>query len=101
MTDGPATDILEWAILLPITFIFQRQSMRFDPAIAAHQSFTSAEKSCELGDDLDEAREAEATFSATAGDEAKAAYRTLQAIGNSILRQRRFRSFLFTLLGNR
>jgi len=68
--------------------------MRFDPAIAAHQSFMLAVQSGELGDDLDGAREAEATFSATAGDEAKAAYRTLHAIGERRPEARSFQEFL-------
>ena len=55
--------------------------VQFDPAIAAQGSFTRAQDSGELGDDLEQAREAEAIFSASAGREARAAYFSLQEIG--------------------
>ena len=55
--------------------------MQFDPAIAAQASFTRARDSGELGLDLEQAREAEAIFSGSAGREARDAYFTLQALG--------------------
>lgn len=55
--------------------------MQFDPAIAAQASFTRAQDSVELGPDLEQAREAEAIFSGSAGREATAAYFTLVALG--------------------
>ena len=55
--------------------------MQFDPAIAAQSSFSRAQDSGELGDDLEQAREAEAIFSGSAGREARDAYFALQALG--------------------
>jgi hypothetical protein len=55
--------------------------MHFDPAIAAQTSFTRARNSGELGDDLEQAQEAEAIFSSSAGNEARAAYFALVALG--------------------
>ncbi|TLY20715.1 MAG: hypothetical protein E6K68_07490 [Nitrospirae bacterium] len=55
--------------------------MQFDPAIAAQASFTRAQNSGELGPDLEQARAAEAIFSASAGREATAAYYTLLELG--------------------
>ena len=55
--------------------------MHFDPAIAAQTSFTRAQDSGELGGDLEQAREAEAIFSGSAGREATAGYFTLLALG--------------------
>ena len=55
--------------------------MQFDPAIAAQVSFTRAQESGELGPDLEQAREAEAIFSGSAGREATAGYFTLLELG--------------------
>ena len=55
--------------------------MEFDPAIAAQVSFKRAQASGELGVDLEGAIAAEAIFSESAGSDAKAAYFTLQEIG--------------------
>jgi hypothetical protein len=55
--------------------------VQFDPAIAAQVSFTRAQASGELGLDLEKTIAAEAIFSESAGSEAKAAYFTLQEIG--------------------
>ena len=55
--------------------------MQFDPAIAAQVSFTRAQHSGELGPDLEQAQEAEAIFSASAGRKARDAYFTLVALG--------------------
>jgi len=55
--------------------------MNFDPAIAARQSLQCSEQNRELGPDLDAVLASEATFSESAGPEARAAYRTLLDIG--------------------
>ena len=55
--------------------------MKFDPAVAAQTSFRRAQQSGELGEDLDRAVEAEEIFSAEAGEPVRAAYETLQEIG--------------------
>jgi len=55
--------------------------VQFDPAIAAQVSFTRAQDSGELGPDLEQAREAEAIFSGSAGREASAGYFTLLDLG--------------------
>ena len=55
--------------------------MQFDPAIAAQVSFTRAQAAGELGPDLEQAREAEAIFSGSAGREATAGYFALLELG--------------------
>ncbi len=55
--------------------------MQFDPAIAAQVSFARAQDSGELGLDMEQAREAEAIFSASAGREATSGYFTLLKLG--------------------
>ena len=55
--------------------------MNFDPSIAARQSLQLSEENGELGPDLEAVLDAEATFSASAGPDARAAYRTLLDIG--------------------
>jgi hypothetical protein len=55
--------------------------VQFDPAIAAQVSFKRAEVLGELGQDLEDTREAEEIFSGSAGSEAKSAYYRLQEIG--------------------
>lgn len=68
--------------------------MRFDPAIAAQRSFAQAKFRGELGKDLDEVVEAEAIFSTETGDTARAAYMTLQKIGERHPHARAFQAFL-------
>jgi hypothetical protein len=68
--------------------------MQFDPAIAAQRSFDQAKSRGELGKDLDDVVEAEATFSSEAGDTARSAYMTLQAIGERHPHARAFQEFL-------
>jgi hypothetical protein len=68
--------------------------MRFDPSIAAQHSFMQTQVTRELGEDTDAAREAEATFSSTAGVEAKAAYHLLQHMGDRYPNARAFHQFL-------
>src|SRR5579883_1083010 len=80
-------------ILNPSTF-FRRLRMRFDPAIAAHRAFKSAVESGQLGDDLEAVCDAESTFSSTAGDEARTAYRLLQEIGERHRDATAFQEFL-------
>ncbi|MCG3777477.1 MAG: hypothetical protein JW388_0168 [Nitrospira sp.] len=54
--------------------------MQFDPALAAQQAFSRADAHRELGADWNEAVEAEATFSSTAGSTARTAYEQLLAL---------------------
>ncbi|HJU05423.1 MAG TPA: hypothetical protein VJ692_09750 [Nitrospiraceae bacterium] len=68
--------------------------MQFDPSIAAQSSFKRAQEAEELGDDLDAAREAEETFSSSAGAEAKSAYEQLQQIGKRYPHAKAFQEFL-------
>ncbi len=68
--------------------------MRFDPAIAAHRAFKSAVESGQLGNDLGAVCDAETTFSSTAGDEARTAYRLLQEIGERHPDATAFQEFL-------
>ena len=56
--------------------------MKVDPAVAAQASFRRAQQAGELGEALDRAVEAEEIFSAEAGEPARAAYETLQEIGD-------------------
>jgi hypothetical protein len=68
--------------------------MNFDPAIAAQAAFQQVLTSGVLGSDADAAVEAEATFSASAGADAKAAYATLQELGQSHPNAQAFQEFL-------
>jgi hypothetical protein len=68
--------------------------MQFDPALAAQHAFRCAQSSGELGDDVNAALEAEETFSAGAGAEAKAAYQALQQLGERYPDARSFQEFL-------
>lgn len=68
--------------------------MKFDPAIAAQTSFKLALESGQLTDEVEALREAEATFSASAGEEARAAYLTLQEIGLRYPQALSFQEFL-------
>lgn len=68
--------------------------VRFDPAIAAQTSFKLAVESGQLDADVEAVRDAEATFSATAGEEAHAAYLTLQEIGIRYPQAASFQAFL-------
>lgn len=68
--------------------------MRFDPAIAAQTSFNLAVESGQLDADVEAVRSAEAIFSASAGEEAHAAYRMLQEIGEQHPHATAFQSFL-------
>lgn len=55
--------------------------MRFDPALEAQAAFKEAGRAGELGDEWEQAVEAEEVFSSCVGPEARAAYDTLQRIG--------------------
>jgi len=68
--------------------------MHFDPAIAALQAFQGAVEQEEFGDFEEDIIEAEETFSSDAGPEAKAAYQTLQDIGEKLPDARLFHEFL-------
>ena len=53
--------------------------MQFDPAIAAHNAFKRAQENSNLGDDLENAIEAEELFSSEIGEAATDAYKLLTA----------------------
>jgi len=68
--------------------------LHFDPAIAAQVAFQLASTRNELGPDRDLAHELEATFSATAGEEATQAYRQLLTLGDRHPDAQAFQEFL-------
>ena len=68
--------------------------MTFDASIAAQQALQRVEMSGELGRDLDRVLEAEGTFSASVGDDAHAAYETLQALSEAYAHVKSFQAFL-------
>jgi hypothetical protein len=68
--------------------------MTFDASIAAQQALQRVESSGELGEHLDGVLEAERIFSASVGDEALAAYETLQALGEPYAHVKSFQAFL-------
>jgi hypothetical protein len=68
--------------------------MTFDASIAAQRALQRAETSGELGKDLDRVLTAEEVFSASVGDEALAAYETLQALGEPYAHVQSFQAFL-------
>jgi hypothetical protein len=68
--------------------------MTFDASIAAQQALQRVESSGELGEDLDAVLEAESIFSASIGDEALAAYKTLQALSEPYAHVKSFQAFL-------
>ena len=68
--------------------------MNFDPAIAARDALRAAEQSGELGQDWPAVSDAEATFSASAGEEATSAYLSLQEFGVRHPDARAFQQFL-------
>ena len=68
--------------------------MTFDASIAAQQAWQRVQESGELGEHLDRALEAEEVFSGSVGDEALAAYETLQALGEPYAHVRSFQAFL-------
>jgi len=68
--------------------------MTFDASIAAQQALQRVERSGELGQDLDRVLEAERIFSASVGDEALAAYESLQALSEPYAHVKSFQAFL-------
>ncbi len=68
--------------------------MTFDASVAAQQALQRVEKSGELGQDFDRVLEAERIFSASVGDEALAAYESLQALGKPYAHVQFFQAFL-------
>ncbi len=68
--------------------------LHFDPAIAAQVAFQLAHANNELGSDRTLARDLEATFSSSAGEEATQAYRRLLALGERHPDAHAFQEFL-------
>jgi hypothetical protein len=68
--------------------------MTFDASIAAQQALQQVERSGELGQDFDRVLEAERIFSASVGDEAVAAYESLQALSEPYAHVKSFQAFL-------
>jgi hypothetical protein len=68
--------------------------LHFDPAIAAQAAFRLAATRNELGSDGELARELEAAFASSAGEEATRAYRQLLRLGERHPAARAFQEFL-------
>lgn len=71
--------------------------MEFDPAIAAHRAFVRAQENADLGDDIENAIEAEELFSSELGDPATAAYKSLLEISERHPESTAFQEFLIYL----
>lgn len=68
--------------------------MTFDASISAQQALQRVERSGELSQDLNRVLEAERIFSASVGDEALAAYESLQALSEPYAHVQSFQAFL-------
>lgn len=68
--------------------------MNFDPAITAQEALVRAYADDDLGDSQPDIEEAEDTFSSETGSEAKRAYETLIAIGETLPEAQAFQEFL-------
>ncbi len=68
--------------------------MNFDPAIVAQEALARAYADDSLGDAQPDVEEAEETFSSETGPEAKRAYETLLAIGETVPQAQAFQEFL-------
>ena len=68
--------------------------MNFDPAITAQEALARAYADDNLGDSQPDIEEAEDTFSTETGSEAKHAYETLIAIGETLPQAQAFQEFL-------
>ncbi len=68
--------------------------MNFDPAIAAQEALARAYAHDELGDAQPDIEEAEELFSTETGADAKRAYETLIAIGETLPQAQGFQEFL-------
>lgn len=68
--------------------------MTFDASIAAQQALQRVQVSGELGEHLDDVLEAESVFSASVGDDALAAYESLQALSVPYAHAKSFQAFL-------
>ena len=68
--------------------------MNFDPAITAQEALARAYAHDDLGDSQPDIEEAEDTFSSEIGSEAKRAYETLIAIGETLPQAQAFQEFL-------
>ena len=71
--------------------------MKFDSAIAAHRAFKRAQENGNLGDDLENAIEAEDLFSSELGEAATAAYKLLLEISERHPEAIAFQEFLIYL----
>ena len=72
--------------------------MNFDPAIAAQHALHKAEEHGELGTLATDILEAEEIFSTDQGQEAKAAYETLQKFGEERPQAKYFQEFLIYII---
>ncbi len=68
--------------------------MNFDPAITAQEALARAYADDDLGDFQPDIEEAEDTFSSETGSEAKGAYETLLAIGETLPEAQAYQEFL-------
>ena len=68
--------------------------MNFDPAITAQKALARAYTHDDLGDSQPDIEEAEDTFSSETGSEAKGAYETLLAIGETLPEAQAYQEFL-------
>ena len=68
--------------------------MNFDPAITAQEALARAYAHDELGDAQPDIEEAEEVFSTETGTDAKRAYETLLAIGETLPQAQGFQEFL-------
>ena len=68
--------------------------MNFDPAITAQEALARAYAHDDLGDSQPDIEEAEDTFSSETGSEAKGAYETLLAIGETLPEAQAYQEFL-------
>lgn len=69
-------------------------AMTFDASIAAQRALQRVQASGELGNRLDDVLEAERIFSASVGDDALAAFETLQALSAAYAHAKSFQAFL-------
>ena len=68
--------------------------MNFDPAITAQEALARAYAHDDLGNSQPDIEEAEDTFSSETGSEAKGAYETLLAIGETLPEAQAYQEFL-------
>lgn len=68
--------------------------MKFDTAVAAQEAFRRVQEAGELGEDLDEAMEAQAQFDESAGEASSEAYQRLTQIGERHPKALAYQEFL-------